>query len=266
MNGTKLFFLSIIMGVTLGINAQTYSVKSAKNGNSRDAKSSKGIIVELNSQITDTLMNPPRKRVWKKGGKMMRWLMGDNVDLDLSPHIIKDYVDEKGSRIILCQSYGLENKGHKIGDPGIKLSLSAITLNSDTAYIVSLSLYKVTETSSFSLKIGKGDILLLKNCDGEMIELRSDYDSEDVIGKRVSSVSNSLGTTFIYVYEIHSSYSIKKEELRKMLKGISKIRVAYNMEYYDVDISDYELTDFLRLEYGLIDQVLQQKKTIYDGF
>ena len=266
MNGIKLYFLLISLILALGMNAQVYSVRSGKNDNLQHEKSSKGVVVKFKSEITDTLMNPPRKRVWKKGGKLMRWMMGDNVDLDFSPHITKDHVDEKGSRIVLCQSYGVQKKHEKIEDPFVRLSLSAIVLNSDTIYRISLGLSKVSENPSYSLKVDKGDILFLKNCDGEIIELRSDNDYDDIIGSKMPTVSGSLYSVSFYSYNIHPSYSIEEEDLRNILKGISKIRVAYNMEYYDLDIGDYELTDFLRLEYGLIKQAIQEKKTIYDGF
>lgn len=223
-------------------------------------KSSKGIVVELDSSITDTLMSPPRKRFWAKESKVLEWITG--VNRKYYPCIINDYVDDKGDRVISCNPHTFASPySRKEKRPILRLSVLAQVSGKDTLYHLCLSVIRISENSSFSLSIKEGDVLLFKNIDNEIVKLNAEYSKKDIIGSPFT-----YDNITIYSYEVTTSYLISETDLRKMLKGITKVRVVYNMETYDLEIPDFILTDFLRLEYGLIFQELRKERTIYDGF
>lgn len=147
----------------------------------------------------------------------------------------------------------------------------ATSVNLDTHYLlVSLGAYDTGNEHRFYLhwtywwdvepSFKEGSPVLLKLGDNSRIELK--INSFYIPLPIVTVVSYST----IKTYTANFWTEIAEEDIEKLAKGLTKIRVEINNEPFDVVLKKDNISQFLLEEYNLIKEQLNAKKTFYDDF
>lgn len=162
--------------------------------------------------------------------------------------IVSDEVDSEGMRIIRCEEISVS--------PTFKLLLSAYRCKDVSGLGLGVITYR---TSYFIIK--KDMVLLLKNIDDEVITLKS-YDTFYASPEKIQPVDNNAYDSY---YNI-SLYKMTEENIKKISKGIKKIRQETTDDLIDEVIDDVSIGSKLKQEYDLMEEAFKTPKSIYSDF
>lgn len=183
------------------------------------------------------------------------------------PMMAQDYVittDEAhadGSRSIMCE---LVNTRSFTDKQVFHVALSAITTNIDgnkrtgkylVLQVVTLAQHKILE----------GSLLLVKNVDGEVLELHARNEGDAMVRK-----TEWIGNTPIAQYYALVFYPVTEEDLKLLKKGIVKFRQETNYgkheKEYKKEKEIKKVTDVIINHDKLINEALAKEKTFDSDF
>lgn len=165
-----------------------------------------------------------------------------------SQKIVLDEVDSEGMRIIGCEYFTVS--------PTLKLSLSAYRCKG----VSGLGLGVITYRANYFI-IKKNMVLLLKNIDDEVITLKA-YDNFYASPEEIQPVDDNVYDSY---YNI-SLYQITEENIKKISKGIKKIRQETTDGLLDEVIEDETIGAKLKQEFDLMEETFKTPKSIYSDF
>lgn len=162
----------------------------------------------------------------------------------------------------------------KVNSDGFRYILGserATSVDYDTHYLlVSLGAYEKGDVQGYFLhwryvwnvepRIKEGSPVLLKLGDNSRIELT--IDNVYIPLPNITVVYN----TTIKTYNASFWTNIAAEDIDKLEKGLTKIRVEIDNAPFDVVLKKDNISQFLIDEYNLIKEQLKEKKTFYDDF
>mgnify|MGYP000351595801 CR=1 FL=1 len=170
--------------------------------------------------------------------------------------IESDKFDDKGYRYIYCS---LESIRSMMDKYVFFVSLNAIQSGSDTEDII-YDIFLRTNANA-PLTVPKGGRLLIKLQNDSIIELKTDIEFSDKIGK--VQHSNSLVYTN---YSITPIFTVTTDQIEKISMGVKKIRLETTLEPIDKEFRKDKMGKILSAEYDLIKSALSQKKSFSDDF
>lgn len=167
--------------------------------------------------------------------------------------IISDEVTSDGLRMVIGETVAARDLKDK---QVFFVGLSALQKDSIEIWMLSV---KVIEWGAY--RINKGNILLLKTMNDEVIQLQADGDYD-------ATVRNVHTEPFVYSdYSVTAHYPITKEDILKLCGGVKKIRQEVSLgEIHDKDYKKDKIGAILTTEVNLLSNALKEKKSIYDGF
>lgn len=167
-----------------------------------------------------------------------------------------DKVDEHGDRYIYCSFENLRSFSDKY--------IFSISLNAshpkDSPEKVFYDIFLRTG-ANVPLAVPNGGRLLIKLKDDSIIELKTNTDFSDKIGK----VQNA-GTLVYTYYSITPIFSVTPEQIEQISKGVKKIRLETTTDPIDKEFKKDKIGKTIKVEYELLKQALQQNKSFSDGF
>lgn len=167
--------------------------------------------------------------------------------------IIADEVKSSGVRVIVGETVAARDMKDK---QVFFVGLSAIQKGDTTLWHLGV---KVIEWGAY--RINKGDILLIKTMNDEVIQLAAndDYDA---------TVRTVHTEPFVYSdYSVTALYPISTDDIVKLCSGVKKIRQEVSIgDTHDKEYKKDKIGAVISSECRLIRNALSKKKTIYDGF
>lgn len=162
--------------------------------------------------------------------------------------IVSDEVDGDGMRIITCEEISIK--------PTFKLSLTSFRYKNMGG--LRLTVFSV-KTSDFTVR--KDMKLLLKTINDEVITLES---CETFPALRDKIITDD-GEVFVGYVNV-SLYTMTEETIKKISKGIKKIRQETTDGLIDVEIDDATIGSMLKQNFDLMEQAFKTPKSIYSDF
>lgn len=184
--------------------------------------------------------------------------------------------EEKGSSVNMWNPKKTKAKiySDKVNSDGFRHILGterATSVENNTHYLlVSLGAYDTGNEHKFYLhwrywwsvepSFKEGSPVLLKLGDNSRIELK------------INNFYVPLPIVTVVYYSTIKTYTayfwteIAEEDIEKLAKGLTKIRVEINNAPFDVVLNKDNISQFLLEEYNLIKEQLKEKKTFYDDF
>lgn len=167
--------------------------------------------------------------------------------------VASDEVSSDGFRTIIGESVFVTGMSDKVKNE-VALFYYADSVNSS----YSLMLRSV---SSKPYKISKGMKLLLKDKNGEVVELKANNDYDASVG----AVHNING--FVYTdYSVCAFYDITEETIRQVAEGILKIRQEHSTGAFDKEWKKDKMGSVLRKELAEIRHKASVKKDFHSDF
>ncbi|MCD7900373.1 MAG: hypothetical protein LUH22_11015 [Bacteroides sp.] len=167
--------------------------------------------------------------------------------------VVSEFFDEKGVRNVNCEKLRLYERKDSVY---LSMGFLGKEYSGKTNYYIKMQF----DTDSTELTIKKGSILLLRNNNEEIIELKSDSDYES--GERivVGTIANSGNKSSARIYHTAIAfYPITPEQLLKVTSGIIKLRVEYNSEALDKEFKKDVIGVYVKKNYDLIQRRLLTK-------
>ena len=120
--------------------------------------------------------------------------------------------------------------------------------------------FVIRAVSNVGYKISKGDNLLLKNVDGDVIELKAATDADASLG--------SLHTTpTVYTdYSTPVFYEVTDEQMAKICKGILKVKMQTYTGAFEKEYKKDKCGKKLSSQLEEIKKVISKPKSFKDGF
>jgi hypothetical protein len=167
--------------------------------------------------------------------------------------IISDEVKSSGVRVIVGETVAARDMKDK---QVFFVGLSAINKGDSTLWNLAV---KVIEWNAY--RVNKGNILLIKTMNDDVIQLVADDDYD-------ATVRNVHTEPFVYSdYSTVALYPISTEDIAKLCAGVKKIRQEVSIgDTHDKDYKKDKIGSIITAELKLIRNALNEKKTIYDGF
>lgn len=166
--------------------------------------------------------------------------------------ITVDKVEQNGVRFIFCSEINPNKMFDKVK---IFPFLGAFkTKEGEEIYSLMIRI-----PSSVPISMNKDAMLLLKTGKDEVIQLHSENECEDKIGRYLEAFKR-------LEYEITPTYVISEEDLAKFKDGIKKIRFETVLKVYDKEFKSDKMGSAILYEYDLIKKAFEKKADIMDGF
>lgn len=170
--------------------------------------------------------------------------------------IESDKFDDKGYRYIYCS---LESIRSMMDKYVFFVSLNAVQSKNDTEDIT-YDIFLRTN-ANVPLTVPKGGRLLIKLQNDSVIELKTDIEFSDKIGK--VQHSNSLVYTN---YSITPIFTVSTDQIEKISMGVKKIRLETSLDPIDKEFKKDKMGKILSTEYDLIKSALLKEKSFSDDF
>lgn len=175
--------------------------------------------------------------------------------------ITTDEAHADGSRSIMCE---LVNTRSFTDKQVFHVGLSSLIINVDgEKRIKKYLVLKVVTLAQH--KIPEGSLLLVKNVDGEVLELRSISEGDAMVRK-----TEWIGNTPIAQYYASVFYTVTEEDLEFLKKGIVKFRQETNYgkheKEYKKEKEIKKVTDVIINHDKLINEALAKEKTFDSDF
>ena len=162
--------------------------------------------------------------------------------------IVSDEVDGDGMRIITCEEISV--------NPTFKLGLTSFRYKSMGGLRLMVFSFK---TSDFTVR--KDMKLLLKTINDEIITLES-CETFSALRDRIKTDDGNVIVGYVNV----SLYTMTEETIKKISKGIKKIRQETTDGLIDVEIDDVTIGSMLKQDFDLMEQAFKTPKSIYSDF
>lgn len=196
---------------------------------------------------------PVTENVWSYFGSLFK----DNRKNE--PYIIRDMVNSKNERLLICNYRSIDNDGIDSKKIGNSIFLTASVSDAGVTFYLSFNLFRV----DMPMKIEKNAPLLIKLKNGDVLTLYSESERKDYIG-RVGSIS-SANVTYS-TYNITAQYNISEEEIELLKNGIEKMRFEVSSDMCDFNLKKDNISSFIYTEYGQCKIAIDKKRTFYDGY
>lgn len=167
-----------------------------------------------------------------------------------------DKVDEHGDRYIYCSFESARSLSDKFV---FFASLNAVAKKSDSDDVI-YTLFLRTN-ANVPLSVPKGGRLLIKLQDDSTIELKTDIEYSDKVGEVRSS------QLMVYTnYSITPMFTLTKEQIEMISKGVNKIRLETITGPIDKAYKKDKIGKIVKAEYRLINEALKENKSFNDDF
>lgn len=167
--------------------------------------------------------------------------------------VISDEVTSDGIRAIICESVFVTGMSDKVK---LEVALHYYADSIHSSYLLNLR-----AISSSPYKISKGMKLLLKDVDGNVVELEAINDAD----ASVSEVHNING--FVYSdYSKAASYEISEETVRQLGKGVLKLRQEHSTGMFEKEWKKDKMGSILKKELAEIRHKASIKKDFHSDF
>lgn len=164
------------------------------------------------------------------------------------------------TRIISTSSKSIGTKATLLGHKNISFSFLVNATKDSTFYELFVTYLCSENLNNDRPEINKGNSLLLKKEDGNIIELHN----KTKIGLRDSYPL--LKGRYIYYITI-PIYTITREQINDIIKNdIIKVRIETDSNPIDMEISKGKISKIFKKNMQLIDNALKNKKSAYKDF
>lgn len=173
------------------------------------------------------------------------------------PAIVRDNISSNGARFVWSSSrYNKIPSSYK--DPSFRVQIEGIKIKDDApTYNIVFSLNSVDDP----LTVNKDSPIMIKLGDDSIINLKSLYESRDIVGNMHQLTYSSYKTYYINVFA-----SIDEETIYQLKKGFKKIRFEVNSNIYDVIQDKDNISQFIIDSYNLVKNKLITKRDFKDNF
>lgn len=175
--------------------------------------------------------------------------------------IIHDETNSEGHRVVFCD---LVNTRSFTDKHIYNVALGALVYSTNEERGDTTKYLRI-QVNAGPYKVEKGMVLLIKNVDGEVVELYANYDVDATIWETIW-----VGNSAVRVYGKPVAYNITDADLAKLKKGITKFRqevvAGHHDKEYKKEKDIKKVTDVIIAHDKLLNEALATEKTFDSDF